>query len=157
MSYDDTIDSERDCDVPRRFRRTSSCGSERTCGAEDCSSCYPSGFGSNHRKEEDDEDGKPASGDYFSEVVTLLDAIKKVAHRQGEAASVLSMVTKARNTMMLALETLEEERTAAKQEDEDYVRVAKVWLERMRKAEAELVTLRHVHRPIVIFAEGVTP
>ena len=157
MNYDnDIIDSERDCDVPRRFRRTSSCGSERTCGAEDCSSCYPAGFDSNHAKEDEDDDN-PNSGSHFADVVALLDAIKNVAHRPSEAASILSMVAKARNAMTLALETLEEERAKAKQEDEDYVRVAKVWLARMQKAEAELVTLRHVHRPVVIFAEGVTP
>lgn len=136
------LDSDRD-DVPRRFRRTSSCGPERTCGAEDCSTCYPNGV----VEEDADDDEEPNADAHFAQVSALLGALKIAVTRPGDVNAVVALVSRTQRALVIALEKLDEERLTDLDEAAFSNRIYHEWHRRMLAAEAELVTLRHVHRP----------
>ena len=138
------LDSDRD-DVPRRFRRTSSCGPERTCGCTDCRSCFPNAT----------SDDKGDSSDYFDEVRTVFGALKLSVAKADSVSSSLALISRGMNMLSIALETLEEERAAEEAEDDAHGKRVAGWLEELRVARAEakalraeLTTLKHVHRPV---------
>jgi hypothetical protein len=145
VSYDDEPD-----DVPRRFRRTTSCGPERTCGAEDCSSCYPNGAGDNATKTRREEDEERTSKDCFADVASALAEIKSTVLQQTKANISLILVGRATGMLRNGLDLLEEEREVAEQSAAVDNKIYHEWHRRMLAAEAELATLRHVHRPVVV-------
>jgi hypothetical protein len=145
VSYDDEPD-----DVPRRFRRTSSCGPERTCGAEDCSSCYPNGASDRASSRRQDEDEERTSKDCFADVASALAELKSTVLQQSKANLSLILVGRATGMLRNGIDLLDEEHERATAEDAEFTSAAHEWHRRMLAAEAELVTLRHVHRPVEV-------
>lgn len=91
-----------------------------------------------------------SAGELFAETITLLTAAQNSAIRPGQTATTSNLITKARSTLEDALAQLGEERDVERAEHEQYITTAKTWLVRLRAAESELATLRHVHQPVEV-------
>ncbi len=143
------LDSDRD-DVPRRFRRTSSCGPERTCGAEDCSSCYPGGPHRDEEREADEDEDEPTSEAMFADLAKILDALKFALIRPTLTSTATALVGQAQRNLVIALEKLDDERLTETDKAKADNLIYHEWHRRMLAAETELATLRYVHRPVEV-------
>ena len=95
-------------------------------------------------------DTEPTSAESFAEVTKDLAALKLALLSPTMLNTATALVGLAQRNLTTALEKLDEERlTEADKAKADNL-IYHEWHRRMVAAEAELVTLRHVHRPVEV-------